>query len=621
MTNFQRPLTPWPLIPVNVLQQSTGVGKSRMFRKTAVNILNHTKHEGVVVIAVDRHDLGQEQLDALAREHPNTALVVRIWRGRGADDPEQPGKLMCWRNDEAEEVSAHGLSVEISLCKQWDRKDKKEILCPFYEMCGHQRQRQPGNIWFVAHELLLHEVPEVFGERVLQVFADEDPLDAFFFGIDKAYEVPLNALTKPPRIKDEFIDMEERDRLKEARTKLHEALVKLPEGPVPLRALSSFSKETAIEMSRLEWLGKVEVKISPDWDRKRVKAALAAAAHNKVVIRLAELWRLIAQAVELRFETVVEVQRSDGIHKAIERRRPEFSGCIEIVRNDDSVPMIRMKGLKHPGRGWQTPTLIGSATLDAELLKAVWVPAKEEYGIWGEYYSGKWKFNELPKAIVARPKHVVVRQTVDASFSKTWSLPTEPEKLVERTREILAVVMRESVQLAPLHSLMICHKAMEEIIVPPGAGAPGANFHVPPWLEIAHHGAITGLDKWKTVRAQFVVGRPMPSAELITLQAEAITGEYIAQRNYVQREAAIHVVPDADGNTIIDVDQYEHPHPIAQRLLRRVVWGGVLQEVGRTRYILRERDDPLDIWLLNDVSVPELGRVIPVQWGSDEART
>ena len=52
---------------------------------------------------------------------------------------------------------------------------------------------------------------------------------------------------------------------------------------------------------------------------------------------------------------------------------------------------------------------------------------------------------------------------------------------------------------------------------------------------------------------------------------------------------------------------FKHPHPIGQRLLRRAVWGGVLQEVGRTRYISRAADDPLDIWLINDVPVPELG--------------
>jgi hypothetical protein len=299
IVKLQRPLTPLPLVPVNVLQQSTGVGKSRMYRATAVNIVNHTKHEGVVVIAVERHDLGQEQLDAFYQEHPGTALVVRIWRGRAADDPEQPGKLMCWRNDEAEEVSAHGLSVETSLCRQRGRKGEKDVLCPFYERCGHQRQRQHAHIWFVAHEMLLHEVPEVFGD-VLQVLVDEDPLDAFVFGIENMFEVPLDALTEAPRIDD----AEERDRLMQARMKLHAELVKLPEGPVPSQALW-FGSDEATEMSRLEWQGKVDVKISPDWDQIRVKAALAAAAHNKVVIKLAELWRLIAQSFEGKHRVVL----------------------------------------------------------------------------------------------------------------------------------------------------------------------------------------------------------------------------------------------------------------------------------------------------------------------------
>ena len=142
------------------------------------------------------------------------------------------------------------------------------------------------------------------------------------------------------------------------------------------------------------------------------------------------------------------------------------------MRNVDKVRVIRMKGIKHPRAGWQAPTLISSATLDAELMKEVWVPAKAKHGIWRTVLSSKYDFNELPTAIVPRPKHVVVRQTVDASFSKTWSLPTEPEKLVERAGEILAMVLREALQLAPQRSLMICHKAMREIIAPLQINAP-----------------------------------------------------------------------------------------------------------------------------------------------------
>ena len=129
-----------------------------------MRVLNSTKYEGCAVIAVDRHDLGVEQLKMFYEEHPNTALVAGIWRGRGADDPEQPGKPMCWRNDEAEEVSEHGFPVEESLCKQRDRKTGEDIYCEFYHLCGFQRQKVPANIWFCAHESVAHEVPPIIGE-------------------------------------------------------------------------------------------------------------------------------------------------------------------------------------------------------------------------------------------------------------------------------------------------------------------------------------------------------------------------------------------------------------------------------------------------------------------------
>ena len=199
----------------------------------------------------------------------------------------------------------------------------------------------------------------------------------------------------------------------------------------------------------------------------------------------------------------------------------------------------------------------------------------------------------------------MVYQVVDNSFSKTWMLPTDPNEHIEKAREILAMVLREASKFAPQRSLLIVHLGTEVAL--------RKHCCLPPWLEVAHHGAVSGLDKWGAVRAAFVVGRTMPPAELITRQAEAISGEYIAQRSYVGCEEIIHTVKGA-----IAVQGFKHPHPIGQRLLRRAVWGGVLQEVGRTRYISRAADDPLDIWLINDVPVPELGDVIPVQWVGDD---
>ena len=43
------------------------------------------------------------------------------------------------------------LDVERCLCKQG--RGKKAVKCPFYDVCGYQRQKQiTANIWFAAHE-------------------------------------------------------------------------------------------------------------------------------------------------------------------------------------------------------------------------------------------------------------------------------------------------------------------------------------------------------------------------------------------------------------------------------------------------------------------------------------
>ena len=73
------------------------------------------------------------------------------------------------------------------------------------------------------------------------------------------YEVPLDALSQEPRIKDD----EQREQLTVGRRQLHDALSKLPEGPVPFSALP-FSDRRAYELSRIEWDGKIDVELRPD---------------------------------------------------------------------------------------------------------------------------------------------------------------------------------------------------------------------------------------------------------------------------------------------------------------------------------------------------------------------
>ena len=95
---------------------------------------------------------------------------------------------------------------------------------------------------------------------------------------------------------------------------------------------------------------------------------------------------------------------------------------------------------------------------------------------------------------------------------------------------------------------------------------------MPPWLKLLHHGDLTGSNALQHVRALFVVGRPLASAEAVTRMTEALFGDYIAERDYKMRKKGgrIPIVPDAAGNNVVLVDVWEHPDPRAERVRRQV---------------------------------------------------
>lgn len=593
-----------PEAPLSTWRADVGVGKSQRFRAAAVRFLSRTKHEGCVVIAIDHHALSDEQLKKFHEEHPNTQFVVAVWRGRNAYDPQQPdpsdptGKarlLMCLRAADAEEVGKHGFSVENCLCRYVDRETDEEIVCPHYDEdapmpCGYQRQqRQHASVWLCAHETLVHQMPDVFG-KVLMLYIDEDPLDAFLFGLDenemKQFIMPLDALKKVPHtIKDE----DDRKSLANGRRKLHRILAKLPLGPVPVNVLRDFFKEETDTLQRLEWEAKItDIDIRPDMDSQTIAERLAPAANNKRIRQLATLWKLVGEAVHSH--VIVGGVHHSGLSAGDYAAYDTISGRMEIIRASDGERFIRMKGVREINSGCSNiPTMIGSATIEHQLLLPIWPTAKE-----------------YPPLINRKPEAVTVKQVVDRSFSKKW-ITSEDDINGERARDVFAVIVREAMTFAPRRSLMIVHKATEAVI--------RGTCHVPDWIKIAHWGAIIGIDKWRDVRAAFIVGRPMPSASDVTGIAEALFGVHIPQREYVARKVEIAIVPNADGHNVVEVEQFQHPHPMGELLRKRVSDGGVAQAAGRTRWAERTEETPLELWLLcGDVlPPPELAPVVAVE--------
>ena len=177
----------------------------------------------------------------------------------------------------------HLISVSKNLCEKGRGKNK--IKCPFFELCGAQRQRHTmANIWFGAHELIGHEMPKTFG-KVGKVFIDESPLGALVFGTDKPFAVALDKVQERPKR-----DFAGRPQLMEGRVALYDVLAQLevPDdewqgAPVKEEYLGDFMPQKIggdgnlaevtmqalfpmKEMHRLEWQGKVEPPDSPGHD-------------------------------------------------------------------------------------------------------------------------------------------------------------------------------------------------------------------------------------------------------------------------------------------------------------------------------------------------------------------
>ena len=177
--------------PVTLLPAPVGARKSTLMRAAAVQYVTEQPTKTVVIL-MPRHKLGDEQIALLHREHPEGDYNAAVWRGRHAWDPHVGNgreQKMCQRSEEAADVEKAVLDVESSLCKHG--RGGKAVKCPFYDTCAYQQQKQiKANIWFAAHECAVHEMPKTFGDVGWVIF-DENPLDAFMFGVDINDQVTL----------------------------------------------------------------------------------------------------------------------------------------------------------------------------------------------------------------------------------------------------------------------------------------------------------------------------------------------------------------------------------------------------------------------------------------------
>ena len=560
--------TPAPVLAVRV---STGVGKSYTARRAAVDLAHKLRAAGdprAVVVAVPRHNLGAEFAADLAEIADG--LAVAVYRGRAADDPEAAGEKMCRRADEAAEVQRAGGEVERTLCRSGETR------CPFFAVCGYQRQRRArADIWLVPHAVLWREPPRMIDPAALVV--DEDASGGAFGGFEGVpVRLSLDDLARALEVPG---DIEATADLAALSGRLARILRAAGDGRLMLAAIRA-GEITAADMAdarRLAFRAIRAPMIDPETPADEVAAELARIApDNRNALRRARLFGAIRAAMEAGGDRVPGI-----LLETVEAKDGERFAAVRLRWRNEIAP------------GWNVPTLLASATARAEVLRAIW-PA----------------LGEAIEAEAAAPA-VTVRQITDRAFGAATLCPPEtaPESAQRHARNTRARLRRYiETRRAELGGPVLVIAQERTIAALRAEGLPDG-------VETAHYNALSGLDRWRNVRGLILIGRTMPAPAAVEDMAEVLAGRPVDRVAgwYEAAPAFLNMRGDGRGPAVVrkgakGVEPVpgtdRHPDPLAEAIRWQVAEGELLQAIGRGRGVNRSEAEPLAVDILTAVPLP-----------------
>jgi putative DNA primase/helicase len=542
-----------------------GIGKTQELIEAAVVIIRWLREHGddrTVVITTPRLDLADEQVTRLRRE----GIRVAVYRGADAIDPET-GLPMCRNNEARRAAEMRRLDPKATVCPK----------CPFNAGCAKLAQDDVrADIWLSAHNLIFLRKPKALGVIAWEII-DENPLNAALIGVgdprsdddDKPVLLDEDVLRSPSNI---IGDQDRTDRLHQ------------------IRSRESILLETS-ELGRVNRNAVISAGLTGDMLEEAIKLEYATIADPGITADMPLADRLAAMR---EVDDNMQVGKRVMLHRSLLtllRRSPrrEESGHVEIVafkESGRSVLAFAMKGVRAIRDGWKVPTTIIDATIQPELLRHVWPGMR---------------VNKI--AQIAAP-HRHIRQVVDRAFSLSALDADSPYiDSKERNRrqaglkKVHVIVAREARRCAPGRVLIVAQKRVRTKLQALGKFGDNVVF--------AHHGAITGRDEWKDVRAVIVLGRTMPPPAAVERMAEALTGVPVSQSldgKWYPRRDATHLM--SDGRLVATETDF-HPDPTAEAFRWRACEGELVQIIDRARGVNRQSDNErVDVLLLTDVPLP-----------------
>ena len=532
----------------------TGIGKTESYIKSIRDQLARYSVKQPIVVAVPMHKLSDELLDRFGGD-----IQVASYRGREANDPGTDGEKMCLDLDTVRDVQKVGGDVQTLVCAKGEKR------CPFFEQCGYQKQReQKGDVWIVSHTALFNSKPAFIPTPALRII-DENFTKQGVVGtghndrlIVSEYEIERQALHG----KDHHILMANLDmQLMPARKKLLAALRGNGLGPLSRQKLldAGLTFDECSEARGLEWKRKSEIDIWPGMPSAQRKAVLANAANNSDISRMAAMWHLLM------------TQLDEG--------GPELSGTIYVDESVDDETgatnrMLRLQYRQDLRESWAAPTVYVDATPSLNIAE-MYLPTLKRH-----------------KSIQAETPHQRITHYPDKAFGKN-ELMHSPKKVDEIWYWTLAKARQSGGRW-----LLVCQLKVKEMIL--------EKHDVPDFIELAHHNAVAGQDRWKDVRGIVIVGRTQPPPDAVQREASALIGSDIqidVDEDGWYPNSTTEIFAQSGQRMTIDVDVASHP--IAEEARRRTCEAEISQIIGRGRGVNRTEETPLEIHVLTNTPLTE----------------
>ena len=528
------------------MRVATGVGKTKIAIQEIARWMGEVT-VGPIIYAVPRHKLGRE-IEAQFADH---GIDARVFRGRGATDPEYPEKKMCLNPTAVELAMKCHADIPTTCCKS------KKVKCRFFDECGYQRQMpdEPVDVWIVAADMLFH-TQDVFGEPAA-VIIDEAIWRKGIRGIEgQEWVVAIDSLLGPePELYDD-IGMRNSDR-----NTLGKALQKQENGGVKRQPLAEIfltgeppDARVVSTIIRREWKCCPRIDLQPGMSDAEIKGL---AKESDLIDDIQHSRRIIKI-----WEAVREMVRDPDI---------EVSGRLTI-RQRNGQRVVEWRGVEQISKQFQVPTLLLDATLPEASILQVYHPEVEV----------------VADIQVEMPPHVHIRQVLRAPTSSS-----KLEKEVHR-EDVRRYILRRWMETGRGRALVICQEKFEQWL------------KLPDDIEVKHFNDVSGLDAYRDIRLLVIIGRTAPGPRAMEAQAAALSGR---QPRLVNGEGFVWYHPVKRGIRLLDSRGVEttgdqHPDDLVESVRWLVHEGELIQALGRGRGINRTEQTPLDVDLLFDTCLP-----------------